>query len=149
MLWGEFMEVKIMKYKEWQTVLEIRRAYPKAVGVLTSSEWKTIASWMARHNLNFRAVEILSAFEDLDTIVHHRLWQLSSKIYGWKVEKSLLVTGDIPLDFQADDGYGVFKNFNDTEINQRVVILSQSGDIIIYQPDTQAIAQAEFELSLV
>ena len=138
-----------MTYKQWQTVQEIRRAYPKTIGILTGSEWKTIASWIARHNLNFREVVILTDFADLDARVHHSLRQLSNRSYGWTVKKSLLVTGDIPVNFQANDGYGEFKSFDNVEVNQRVVILSQSGDIIIYQPDTEAIAQAEFELSLV
>jgi hypothetical protein len=137
-----------MKYKEWKAIQEIRRAYPKAVGILTTSEWKTIASWIAQHNLNFRVVEILDSFEKLDNKVHHDLQSLSSRCYGWKVETSLLVTGNIPVDFQASNGYGKFGSFDDVEINQRVVILSQCGDIIIYQPDTEAITLAEFELSL-
>ena len=138
-----------MTYKQWQTVQEIRKAYPKTIGVLTGREWKTIAAWIARHNLNFREVVILTDFANLNERVHCSLRQLSSRGYGWTVEKSLLVTGDIPVNFQANDGYGEFKSFDDTEVNQRVVILSQSGDIIIYQPDTEAITQAEFELSLV
>jgi hypothetical protein len=137
-----------MKYKEWKSIQEIRRAYPKAIGVLTSSEWKIVASWIAQHNLNFRAVKILDSFENLENIVRHDLRKLSCKSYGWTVEKCLLITGCIPVDFQADNGYGLFGSFDDVEINQRIVILSQCGDIIIYQPDKEAITLAEFELSL-